>query len=58
MSFYSRLLDRIRDMQKELGKPTDPYADDSAAAFYRLPAGVRRAKKNQEKEEQGMSSWY
>ena len=40
-------------MQKELGKPTDPYADDSAAAFYRLPAGVRKAKRNQEKEEQG-----
>ena len=34
-------------------KPTDPYSDDTGAAFYRLPAGMRRAKRNQQREEAG-----
>ena len=50
---HPSLLDRVRDLQKTLGKPTDPYADDNAAAFYRLPAGFRRAKRNQDREEAG-----
>ena len=47
------LLDKVRELSKQLGKPTDPYNDDSAAAFYRLPAGFRRAQKYQPKEEAG-----
>ena len=47
------LLDKVRELSKQLGKPTDPYNDDSAAAFYRLPAGFRRAQKYQQKEEAG-----
>ena len=48
------LLDKVRELSKQLGKPTDPYNDDSAAAFYRLPAGFRRAQKYQQKEEAGI----
>ena len=47
------LLDKVRELSKQLGKPTDPYNDDSGAAFYRLPAGFRRAQKYQQKEEAG-----
>ena len=49
-----RLLDRVRDVMAAKGKSTVPYADDNDAAFYRLPAGFRRAKKEIEKEEDGM----
>jgi len=31
----------------------DPYSDDNKAPFYRQPAGVRRARKHEEKEEMG-----
>ena len=50
--FFS-LLDRIRESSNTKGRPTDPYDDDTSAAFYRLPAGFRRAKKEQDKEEDG-----
>ena len=50
---YCSLLDQIREKVAAEGKPTDPYSDDTGAAFYRLPAGFRRAKKHQDKEEAG-----
>ena len=40
-------------MTEKTMKPTDPYSDDTGAAFYRLPAGFRRARKYKEKEELG-----
>ncbi len=40
-------------MAESQGKPTDPYADDTAAAFYRLPAGFRKARREQKREEAG-----
>ena len=51
---YCSMLDRVRAENE--GRPRDPYSDkdDNNAAFYRLPAGFRRAKHNQEKEEAGM----
>ena len=47
------LLDRVRSIEMKAGKETDPYGDDTDAAFYRLPAGFRRAKKHLDKEEAG-----
>ena len=47
------LLDKVREITISQGRPTDPYADNTAAAFYRLPAGFRKAKKDEEKEEAG-----
>ena len=38
---------------KSKDKSTVPYDDDHNAAFYRLPAGIRRAQKEIEKEEDG-----
>lgn len=34
-------------------KGVDPYSEDNTAPFYRQPAGVRRQKKHQEKENAG-----
>ena len=31
----------------------DPYSDDNTAPFYRQPAGLRRARKHEVKEELG-----
>lgn len=51
----NRLLDRVRDIMIAKNKSTVPYSDDHDAAFYRLPAGFRRAKKEVDKEEDGTS---
>ena len=53
MLWLFRLLDRVRDIIKSKGKSTVPYDEDHNAAFYRLPAGIRRAQKEIEKEEEG-----
>ena len=51
-----RTLDLVRQMTIHDDRPTDPYADVTAAPFYRLPAGFRREKKFLEKEQEGMCS--
>jgi len=43
----------VRELTEKKGQPTDPYCDDTAAAFYRLPAGIRRAQRQQQKQEDG-----
>ena len=53
LSTVSSLLDRIRKIMTSDEKPRDPYDDNTDAAFYRLPAGFRRAKKQIDKEEDG-----
>ena len=35
------------------GAQTDPYGEHTAAAYYRLPAGIRRQRKREEEELRG-----
>jgi hypothetical protein len=53
MLFLISMLDKVRAVTISKGGATDPYSDDTSAAFYRLPAGFRRAKKYQDKEDAG-----
>ena len=53
IALYCSLLDRVRDLTEKKGLPTDPYCDETGAAFYRLPAGVRRAQRQKQKQDDG-----
>lgn len=48
-----RLLQRVYNLEEDEPHALDPYSDDNKAPFYRQPAGVRRAKKHEVKEEMG-----
>ena len=51
--FNPRLLEKVYNLEEAPPHALDPYSDDSKAPFYRQPAGLRRAKKHEEKEELG-----
>ena len=48
-----RLLEKVYNLDEAAPHSLDPYSDDNKAPFYRQPAGLRRAKKHDEKEELG-----
>ena len=48
-----RLLEKVYNLDEATPHSLDPYSDDNKAPFYRQPAGLRRAKKHDEKEELG-----
>ncbi|XP_064629976.1 HEAT repeat-containing protein 4-like isoform X2 [Lineus longissimus] len=45
------LLEQIRMQARDSDRPTDPYSDDTSAAFYRLPTGIRKQQKYKDKVE-------
>ncbi|XP_052225265.1 HEAT repeat-containing protein 4-like isoform X2 [Dreissena polymorpha] len=47
------LLQRVYNLEEDEPRAVDPYSDDNKAPFYRQPAGLRRAKKHEVKEELG-----
>ncbi|KAL4231204.1 HEAT repeat-containing protein 4 [Mactra antiquata] len=47
------LLQKVYNLEEDTPRAEDPYSDDNKAPFYRQPAGVRRARKHEVKEELG-----
>ncbi|GFN92089.1 heat repeat-containing protein 4 [Plakobranchus ocellatus] len=47
------LLARVYNITPPPGVALDPYSDDNQAPFYRQPAGIRKKKRSEEKEEAG-----
>ncbi|XP_052772793.1 HEAT repeat-containing protein 4-like isoform X2 [Mya arenaria] len=45
------LLQRVYNLEEDKPQALDPYSDDNRAPFYRQPAGLRRARKHEVKEE-------
>ena len=50
------MLARVYNITPPPGVALDPYSDDNQAPFYRQPAGIRKKKRSEEKEEAGMCS--
>ena len=54
LGFIFSILEKVYNLEEEIElEAVDPYSDDNKAPFYRQPAGLRRAKKHEEKEELG-----
>jgi hypothetical protein len=51
--FAFSLLERVYQTPSIKAKALDPYSDNNEAPFYRQPAGIRKQKKNEQKEEAG-----
>ena len=49
----TRLLEKVYNLEEAVPGERDPYSDDNTAPFYRQPAGLRRARKHEVKEELG-----
>ncbi|XP_053407054.1 uncharacterized protein LOC123546772 isoform X2 [Mercenaria mercenaria] len=47
------LLQKVYNLEEDEPHSLDPYSDDNKAPFYRQPAGLRRARKHEVKEELG-----
>ncbi|XP_005089099.1 HEAT repeat-containing protein 4 isoform X2 [Aplysia californica] len=47
------VLERVYNVRPSLAEAIDPYSDDNKAPFYRQPAGIRKKKRSEEKEEAG-----
>ncbi|XP_060595193.1 uncharacterized protein LOC132749447 isoform X3 [Ruditapes philippinarum] len=45
------LLQKVYNLEEDEPHSLDPYSDDNKAPFYRQPAGLRRARKHEVKEE-------
>ena len=51
--FIQRVLEKVYNIEAKPPEALDPYSDDSKAPFYRQPAGIRKKKRSEEKEEAG-----
>ncbi|CAG5119682.1 unnamed protein product [Candidula unifasciata] len=49
----SRILAKVYNVTPPPAAAIDPYSDDNQAPFYRQPTGIRKMKRNQDKEEAG-----
>ena len=50
---FVRILSRVYNADGPQAEALDPYSDDNKAPFYRQPAGIRKKRRNEEKEEAG-----
>ena len=53
LSFVRSVLEKVYNIEAKTPEALDPYSDDSKAPFYRQPAGIRKKKRSEEKEEAG-----
>lgn len=50
---FDSLLQKVYNLEEDEPQSLDPYSDDNKAPFYRQPAGLRRARKHEVREELG-----